>query len=57
MIVQAGHMAVYPQSNTLILCDRFENVRRLGGIIRSLDTAETAKGRPATEEGSPATGH
>ena len=45
MVVQPGHMASYPENNALILCDRFENVRRLEGIIHLIAAAEGAKPR------------
>jgi general secretion pathway protein D len=38
MIVQYGHLAAIPGTNTLVLSDRFDNVRRLEGIIRTLDS-------------------
>lgn len=40
MVNQYGHMATYPGTNTVILSDRFDNVRRLEGIIRTLDAVK-----------------
>ena len=37
LMPQQGHMAAFPEQNTLLLVDRFSNVRRLAGLIRSLD--------------------
>jgi len=38
MVSQYGHMATYPSTNTLMLSDHFDNVRRLEGIIRTFDS-------------------
>ena len=57
MIVQAGHLAAYPASNTLIMCDRFDNVRRLESIIRTMDSAQIAKPHSGAESTEPAAGH
>jgi general secretion pathway protein D len=43
MVPQAGHLVAVPDTNSLILTDRFANVRRLEGLIRTLDAAEPAK--------------
>jgi general secretion pathway protein D len=40
MVSQYGHMATYPSTNTLMLSDHFDNVRRLEGIIRTFDSEE-----------------
>jgi general secretion pathway protein D len=37
LMPQSGHMAAFPEQNTLLLVDRFSNVRRLAGLIRTLD--------------------
>jgi general secretion pathway protein D len=44
MIPQYGHLVALPSANTLLIVDRFANVRRIEGIARSLDTPEN---RPA----------
>jgi type II secretory pathway component GspD/PulD (secretin) len=54
MVSQYGHMAAYPSTNTLMLSDHFDNVRRLEGIIRTIDSekpraADNAVIPPATE--------
>jgi general secretion pathway protein D len=38
MVPQYGHMAALPGTNTLMLSDHFDNVRRLEGIIRTFDS-------------------
>jgi general secretion pathway protein D len=38
LMPQQGHMAAYPEQNALLLVDRFSNIRRLAGLIRSLDS-------------------
>jgi general secretion pathway protein D len=40
MIPQYGHLVALPSANTLLIVDRFANVRRVEGIARSLDTPE-----------------
>jgi general secretion pathway protein D len=39
LVPQQGHLAAYPQSNSLILADRAANVERLTEIIRRIDIA------------------
>jgi type II secretory pathway component GspD/PulD (secretin) len=53
MVNQYGHMAAYPSSNTLMLSDRFDNVRRVEGIIRAFDAAETVKSHTGTDSAEP----
>jgi general secretion pathway protein D len=53
LINQNGHMAAFPGANAVILVDRFENVRRLEGLIRTLDAAEMVKPRAATDNAEP----
>jgi general secretion pathway protein D len=50
MVSQYGHMAAYPSTNTLMLSDHFDNVRRLEGIIRTIDSE---KPRPTDNSGTP----
>lgn len=38
MMPQSGHMAAFPERNTLLFVDRFSNVRRLAGLVKSLDS-------------------
>jgi general secretion pathway protein D len=40
MIPQQGHLAALPSANSLIIVDRFANVRRIEGLAKSLDTPE-----------------
>lgn len=37
LVAQQGHLAAYPQNNTLIISDRADNVQRLVEIIRRID--------------------
>jgi type II secretory pathway component GspD/PulD (secretin) len=43
MIPQSGHLVALPATNSLIISDRFANVRRIEGLIHTLDAAEPAK--------------
>jgi general secretion pathway protein D len=52
MIAQYGHLAAIPGTNTLMMSDHFDNVRRLEGIIRKLDSE---KPRPPESPAAPAT--
>ncbi len=45
MIPLYGHLAANPSSNTILISDRFANVRRIEAIIRELDVPEAAKSR------------
>jgi general secretion pathway protein D len=38
LMPQQGHMAAFPEQNALLLVDRFSNIRRLAGLIKSLDS-------------------
>ena len=40
MIPQQGHLAAMVSANSLIIVDRFANVRRIEALVRSLDTPE-----------------
>jgi general secretion pathway protein D len=53
MMNSNGHLATFPGTNAVILVDRFENVRRLEGLIRTLDAAEIVKPRAATDNAEP----
>jgi general secretion pathway protein D len=48
MLPQYAHLAALPSANTLIISDRFANVRRIEALARSLDTPEN-KPAPAKE--------
>jgi type II secretory pathway component GspD/PulD (secretin) len=55
MVSQYGHMAAYPGTNTVMISDHFDNVRRLEGIIRTLDAE---KPRPTDNSATvPSTEH
>jgi general secretion pathway protein D len=51
MVSQYGHLATLPGTNTLMLSDHFDNVRRLEGIIRTFDSE---KPRPLENPPPPA---
>ena len=42
LMPQSAHMAAYPLSNTMILSDHADNVRRVGSMIEKLDRATPA---------------
>jgi len=48
MLPQYAHLAALPSANTLIISDRFANVRRIEALAKSLDTPEN-KSAPAKE--------
>ncbi len=48
MLPQYAHLAALPSANTLIIADRFANVRRIEALAKSLDTPEN-KPAPAKE--------
>jgi general secretion pathway protein D len=48
MLPQYAHLAALPSANTLIISDRFANVRRIEALAKSLDTPEN-KPAPAKE--------
>ena len=50
MMPQYGHMAAYPNTNTLVLSDHFDNLRRLEGIIRTIDAENP---RPTNNSATP----
>lgn len=45
LVRASGHLVAYPESQTLLIVDRFENVRRLEGLIHALDNAGSAHAR------------
>jgi general secretion pathway protein D len=49
MVAQYGHMAALPGINTILLSDRFANVRRIEALIHAVDVPETAKPRSNRE--------
>jgi general secretion pathway protein D len=46
LVAQMGHMAVIPCVNTLIIVDRYANVKRIASMIDSMDTGEPYKPAP-----------
>lgn len=40
MLPQYAHLVALPASNSLVVVDRFANVRRIEAVVRSLDTPE-----------------
>jgi len=49
MVAQYGHLAALPGINTILLSDRFANVRRIEALIHAVDVPETAKPRSNRE--------
>ena len=43
----------YPESPTLLIVDRFENVRRLEGLIQAIDSGGSAHARPTRRRSKP----
>lgn len=43
LMPQAGHMAAYPDSSSLVLTDRSANLRRIADLVDKLDKAATGK--------------
>jgi general secretion pathway protein D len=43
LMPQFGHMAAYPPTNTLILVDHADNVRRVVDVIERIDKAAPSK--------------
>jgi len=38
LLPQAGHLAAHPSSNTIVMVDRYANVRRVIGLINKIDS-------------------
>lgn len=38
LLPRAGHLAAHPNSNVLIIADRYANVRRIAAVVAELDT-------------------
>lgn len=53
----SGQLVAYPESQTLLIVDRFENVRRLEGLIRAIDSAGSAHARAPDKAAEPADGY
>jgi len=47
MIPQYGSMVAFPATNSLIIVDRFANLRRVEGLIRALDSTSLSKSQAA----------
>ncbi len=45
MVAQYGHMAAVPDTNMMIVSDRFANVKRIEAMVRAFDEADAAKPR------------
>ncbi|MBS0379855.1 MAG: hypothetical protein JSS29_15350 [Proteobacteria bacterium] len=45
MVNQYGHMAAVPDTNMMLVSDRFANVKRIEAVVRAFDEAEPAKPR------------
>lgn len=43
LLPQNAHLAAAVQGNSLVLTDRFANLRRIEGLVHALDTAEAAR--------------
>jgi general secretion pathway protein D len=47
LVPQSGSLVAYPATNSLVIVDRFANVRRVEGLIRTLDSAPFNKTQAA----------
>ena len=47
MIPQSGSLVAFPATNSLIIVDRFANLRRVEGLIRALDNTPLSKSQTA----------
>jgi general secretion pathway protein D len=54
LMPQNAHLAATVGSNSLVLTDRFANLRRIEGLVRELDTAEAARPHARAEGAPPA---
>lgn len=45
MLPQAAHLAAFPCTNTLVIVDRFANVKRIEGLVDAMDKGEPLKPR------------
>lgn len=43
LVPQMGALVAYPATNSLVIVDRFANLRRIEGLIRTLDSAPLNK--------------
>lgn len=57
LVRSSGHLVAYPESQTLLIVDRFENVRRLEGLIHALDGAGAGHARPPDKSAEQSDGH
>jgi general secretion pathway protein D len=49
LLPQNAHLAATVTGNSLVLADRFANLRRIEGLVHALDSAEAARPRTAVE--------
>ena len=57
LVRPSGHRMAYPESQTLLIVDRFDNVRRLEGLVRAIDSAGSAHARAPDKAAEQADGH
>jgi general secretion pathway protein D len=57
LVPQQGALSALPQSNSLVIVDRFANLRRIEGLIRTLDSAPLNKTQGTAAVEGTATGH
>ncbi len=49
LVPQYGGLVAFPQTNSLIIVDHFDNVRRVEGIVREVDAAGANRPKPPAE--------
>ena len=47
LLPQAAGLAAFPQTNSLVIVDRFANLRRIEGLIKALDNTPLSKSQTA----------
>lgn len=50
LLPQAAHLAAFPCTNTLLLVDRYANIKRIEGIVATMDKGEPFKPRDCSAD-------
>jgi general secretion pathway protein D len=50
LLPQAAHLAAFPCTNTLLMVDRYANIKRIEGIVASMDKGEPFKPRDCSAD-------
>ena len=57
LVHSSGHLVAYPETQSLMIVDRFDNVRRIEGLIHALDSAGSGRARGAPDKAAPEGGN